>query len=256
MDFILPDISGNEVCQLLKQRDDTKAIPIIALSIKSSTEDKIAGLLAGADDYLPKPYSEEELLARIYAMLRTKELQDELRKKNRELTEVLSKMEVIARTDPMTGLFNRRHFDTLLEKEFNKTLRYQFPAACMVIDVDGFKSINDKHGHHVGDVCLKETADVIRNCVRKIDTVARWGGEEFIVLLPETKKGTAMSVAARIVAAISSNKCSGISKQITVSIGIAGVPDPSIANAEKLVNAADNAMYEAKTKGGNGIEVA
>jgi len=253
LDFILPDISGDEVCRFLKQTADTKAIPIIALTIKSSTEEKVAGLLAGADDYLPKPYSEEELLARIYAMLRTKELQDELRRKNRQLAEVLSKVEVLAVTDSMTGLFNRRHFDTILEKEFNRTVRYQYPTSCLVADVDDFKSINDGHGHHVGDICLKEIADIIKNCVRKIDTVARWGGEEFIILLPETKKESAVTVASRVLTDISNNKFSSISKQITVSIGIAGVPDSSIDNAEKLVNAADKAMYEAKAKGGNRI---
>jgi diguanylate cyclase (GGDEF)-like protein len=255
LDMVLPDLSGNEVCRWLKLNEDTKGIPIIILSVKGSTEEKVSGLEAGAEDYLPKPYSEVELNARIYACLRTKALQDELREKNRQLEEVLLKVEQLAITDPLTELFNRRRFETALENEFKRTMRYGSPNSCLMIDIDFFKKINDEYGHHIGDVVLKETAQVVKSCIRDIDVVARWGGEEFIVLLPETKKEEALGVASRILKVIADHSFSQITRKITVSIGLAGVPDTSIDTAEKLIQSADLAMYEAKSKGRNRIEV-
>src|SRR4030042_6492225 len=219
--LVLPDLDGNEVARWLKNNEDTKGIPIIILTVKGSTEEKVIGLEAGADDYLHKPYNEIELNARIYACLRTKALQDELRVKNRQLEEVLLRVESLAITDPLTGLFNRRHFETTLEKEFNRSIRYLSPASCLMIDIDYFKKINDEYGHHTGDVVLKEVSEVIKDCIREIDTVARGGGEEFIVLLPETKKEASLQAALRILRVISEHKFSGINRQITVSIGLA-----------------------------------
>lgn len=255
LDMVLPDLSGNDVCRWLKVNEDTKGIPIIILSVKGSTEEKVIGLEAGAEDYLPKPYNEVELNARIYACLRTKALQDELREKNRQLEEVLLKVEQLAITDPLTDLFNRRRFEAALENEFKRTMRYGSPNSCLMIDIDFFKKVNDEYGHHAGDVVLKETAQVIKGCLREIDIVARWGGEEFIVLLPETKKGEALGVASRILEVISGHSFAQITQQITVSIGLAGVPDPSIVTAENLIHASDLAMYEAKSKGRNRIEI-
>lgn len=256
LDLVLPDLDGNEVCRWLKHDKDTRGIPIIILTVKGSTMEKVAGLEAGGDDYLPKPYSEIELNARIYACLRTKALQDELREKNRQLEEVLLKVEALAITDPLTDLYNRRHFETVIEKEFSRTIRYQSSTSCLMIDIDYFKKINDEYGHHAGDLVLKEMAKIIKSSVREIDTVARWGGEEFIVLLPATKREDALQAASRILTAASSHKFSGIPVQITISIGIASVPDPSIDTTEKLIHASDVALYEAKTKGRNRIEVA
>jgi diguanylate cyclase (GGDEF)-like protein len=256
LDLILPDLDGNEVARWLKLNEDTKGIPIIVLTVKSSTIEKVAGLEAGADDYLPKPYNEIELNARIYACLRTKALQDELRQKNSQLEGVLLKVEILAITDSLTELFNRRHFGNTIEKEFNRTIRYQSPTSCLMIDIDYFKKINDEYGHRAGDVVLKEIAKIIKSCIREIDTVARWGGEEFIVLLPETKQENALQAAKRILEAISNHQFSGIPGKITVSIGLASVPAASIDTADKLIHTSDVALYEAKAKGRNRIEVA
>ena len=253
LDFILPDMNGNEVCRWLKLNQDTKGIPIIMLTAQSSTTDKVASLSAGADDHLTKPYNEPELSARVYACMRTKALQDELRTKNRQLEEVLSKVEVLAITDPLTLLFNRRHFESVIETEFASTARYKSPASCLMIDVDHFKSVNDEYGHRTGDTVLKELSQIIKNCLRKVDTVARWGGEEFVALLPRTKKEDAFRAASRILQAIAEYKFMHIDRQVTVSIGIASIPDPAIDTAEKLVDASDSAMYEAKEKGRNQI---
>lgn len=254
LDRILPDMDGNEVCRWLKLDKDTRSIPVIMLTVKSSTKEKVEGFKAGADDYLPKPYNENELNARIYASLRTKALQDELKMKNRELQDVLSKLEVLAITDSLTDLFNRRYFETVIEREFNRTVRYKSPASCLMMDVDHFKTVNDEYGHRVGDTALKELASIIKNCLRKVDTVARWGGEEFIALLPGTIRENALEAAARILKSIADHKFSGIARQITVSIGIASAPDPSITTAEQMADAADFALYEAKSKGRNRIE--
>lgn len=259
LDFVLPDMSGNEVCRWLKLDSHTKGIPIVMLTSKDAMPDKVSGLEAGADDYLPKPYNELELNARIYACLRTKTLQDELRQKNRQLEELLVKVELLSITDPLTEIYNRRHFETIMKKEFARVIRYNIPLTCLMIDVDYFKRINDTYGHQTGDSVLKEIAQIISDNLRKeIDTVARWGGEEFIVLLPETKKEHALNPASRICKIISEHKFSDIAsdERITVSIGIASAPDPFIDNSEKFTRAADNALYEAKEKGRNRIEIA
>jgi two-component system, cell cycle response regulator len=256
LDLILPDMNGNEVCRWLKLNQDTRCIPIIMLTAKSSTNDKVASLTAGADDHLSKPFNESELGARIYACLRTKALQDELRDKNRQLEEVLAKLEVLAITDPLTHLYNRRHFETLIENEFAGTVRYKSPATCLMIDVDYFKSINDEYGHRTGDIVLKELSNIVISCLRKVDTVARWGGEEFVALLTRTKKEDSYAAAERILNTISGYTFTGVNRRITVSIGIASIPDPSIDTAEKLVDASDIALYEAKKLGRNRFAVA
>ncbi len=256
LDRVLPDIDGNEVCRWLKLDQDTKGIPIIMLTVKSTTADKVTGLEAGADDYLPKPYDTGELNARIYACLRTKSLQDDLKKKNRQLEDMLTRVETLAVTDSLTGLFNRRRFETILSIEFKKASRYRSPLSCMMIDIDHFKMINDKYGHRIGDVILKETAQLILKSIREVDTAARWGGEEFSVLIPNTSKENAQTPAMRILKSVANNVFSEISDQhITVSIGIADALDPLIDTEDKLVNAADLAMYEAKRNGRNRIEV-
>ncbi len=254
LDLVLPDIDGNEVCRWLKTNNDTKSIPIIMLTVKGATTDKVSGLEAGANDYLPKPYSEIELNARIYACLRTKSLQDKLEEKNKELEAALSKLELLAITDSLTALYNRRHFETIIEKEFIRTTRYMIPTSCLMIDIDHFKRINDRYGHRTGDLVLKEVARLIHQSIREIDVLARWGGEEFIILLPETPRERALDIGKRILAAVSNHRFSSFPEQVTVSIGLSGIPDKSIDSAEKLIHVADVSLYEAKANGRNRIE--
>ena len=256
LDLVLPDLGGNEVCRWLKHDKDTQNIPIIILSAKGSAKERVVGLETGADDYLSKPYDPSELKARIYASLRTKILQDELRKKNRQLEEVLLQMKTLAMTDQLTGLFNRRAFLTVFEKEFSRTQRYNHSTSCLLIDIDHFKSINDEHGHNAGDEVLKEISQVMMNCLRKADTVARWGGEEFIILLPETSKKNALLIASRILHSVSIYTFASVPKPVTVSIGLAAIPDPGVDTIDKLIAASDGALYEAKAKGRNRVEIA
>lgn len=254
LDYVLPDINGHEVCRWLRLNEHTRGIPIIMITTRSEIKDKVLSLEAGADDLLPKPYNEIELNARIYACLRTKALQDELRQKNRQLEEMLQKVEILAITDPLTGLFNRRRFEAVLDNEFSRSVRYDAPFACLMIDIDHFKKVNDEFGHHTGDLVLKEVAQLLRSNARDVDTVARWGGEEFVILLPQTRKESGIASASRVQKIIGGHEFPGIEKVITVSIGIAGVPDPSIDSGEKLINACDLALYEAKRKGRNRVE--
>jgi two-component system cell cycle response regulator len=256
LDLVLPDMNGREVCRWLKVSNETKGIPIIMLTVKSSLEDKVTSIEAGADDFLPKPYNEVELNASIYAVLRTKALQDELRERNRQLEDLLAKNEILAATDPLIELFNRRHFVTILKKELNERKRYKQPVACLMIDVDHFKRINDSYGHEAGDSVLMEIAQVLKQSIREVDTVARWGGEEFIVLMPQADRGGVMGPASRILDAISSKRFEPIpDERITVSIGIA-FAGRSVDAVDKLVRAADFALYEAKRNGRNRIEIA
>jgi two-component system cell cycle response regulator len=255
LDRVLPDMDGSEVCRWLKLDQKTRDIPIIMLTVKSEMNDRVSGLESGADDYLPKPFDEAELNARIYARLRAKLQQDELKKKNSQLEDMLTRVESLAIMDPLTGLFNRRRFETLMHGEFKRAARYQSPLSCMLIDIDHFKNVNDTFGHQTGDLVLKEVAAIIQNTLREVDTPARWGGEEFIVLSPNTTTENARRAAERILKAISGNSFKNIgSHRITVSIGIAGAPNPEIDSQEKLIHAADLAMYEAKRKGRNRIE--
>lgn len=257
LDLVLPDMSGNEVCRWLKLSENTKGIPIIMLTVKGEVTDKVAGLEAGADDYLPKPYNNVELNARIYATLRTKALQDELKQKTRQLEELLKQLEIMAITDQITVLYNRRHLEIILKEEFKRTFRDKTPLTCMMIGIDDFKRINDMFGHNAGDMVLKETAKIITESAREADTVARWGGEEFIIILPQTKKEEALQAATRIVKAISEHNFQDIpNERITVSIGVTSIPHPSldIDSEEKLIQATDRSLYEAKLKGRNRIE--
>lgn len=257
LDRILPDIEGSDICRWLKLDQVTRGIPIIMLTEKISIADKVVGLEAGADDYLPKPFDENELNARIYAQLRTKSQQDELKQQNRQLEDMLTRVETLAISDSLTGLFNRRRFEFVLSNEFKRAARYKNPLSCLMIDIDHFKMVNDTIGHQAGDTLLREIAQIIQRCIRDVDTIARWGGEEFVVLSPNTSTENAKLAAVRFLNAVSQHTFTGFEgRKVTVSIGIAGLPDPAIDAQEKLINAADLAMYEAKKNGRNRVETA
>ncbi len=255
LDVILPGLDGYEVCRWLKLDENARGIPVIMLTVKKELSDKISGLQIGADDYLPKPYNELELNARIYASLRTKALQDELRTKNKQLEELLGKVEYMAITDALTGLYNRRRFHDVLSKEFERSKRYANPVSLIMLDIDHFKKVNDNYGHQTGDTVLREVGSIITASIRDIDTASRFGGEEFMVVLPNTEKENAKVGAERMRAAIAQHIFPEIEGPITVSIGVTGLPDPGLANEDRLVRCADYALYRAKQNGRNRIEI-
>lgn len=256
LDVILPGLDGYEVCRWLKLEESTKGIPVIMLTVKKELSDKISGLHIGADDYLPKPYNELELNARIYASLRTKALQDELRMKNKQLEDLLYKVEYMAITDVLTGLYNRRRFHDVLGKEFERSKRYSTPLSLIFMDIDYFKSVNDIYGHLIGDKVLGDMASIILKSIREIDTAARYGGEEFTVILPSTTKEAALHVAERMRISIEKHVFPDMRERtITVSIGISGMPDKEIDTEDNLIRCADLALYRAKQTGRNRTEI-
>jgi two-component system, cell cycle response regulator len=257
LDVVMADVDGFAVCRWLKMTNDTRDIPIIMLTVKSDVHDRVEGLNVGANDYLPKPFADEELEARILAALRVRATQAELRERNQQLESMIHRVEALAITDPLTGLFNRRRFADVLRREFAVTKRYHNILSCLMLDIDHFKVINDRFGHDFGDAVLKEVADALMHNIREVDLACRYGGEEFAILLPHTPKESAVVVAERISNCVRllRPQSQGESVTVTVSIGVSSTKDVTTNEAEELVRSADVALYEAKRLGRDRIAV-
>src|SRR6187402_152043 len=257
LDVVMPDIDGFAVCRWLKVNADTRDIPVIMLTVRTAVADRIAGLNIGADDYLAKPFDNQELEARIYAALRVKAAHSDLRARNQQLETMLHSVEALAITDSLTGLFNRRRFADVLKREFAVTRRYRNTLSCLIVDIDHFKQINDRFGHDAGDQVLKEVARRIVGSLREVDLAARYGGEEFAILLPHTSKKDAKIVAERLLGNLRKQQFNFGNElvRITASVGCAGNTDVASGQAEDLVKAADLALYEAKNSGRNMVAV-
>lgn len=258
LDVVLPDITGHDVCRLLRANPETAGIPLIMITVRDKTEDKVLGFEQGANDYITKPFDTRELKARVRACLRMKQLQDDLTQKNEEYKTLLKHVQELAITDSVTGLFNRRYFKEVLQQEFSRAQRYGTLFSCFMIDVDQFKQINDNYGHEAGDKVLNDLARLLQIQLRDVDLVARYGGDEFAILLPESPREKARQVAERIREAVCNEVYSFIPKKqpVTLSIGISGMPDPGFQHASQVVSTADFALYRAKNNGKNRVEVA
>lgn len=239
LDVMMPGTNGFEACQQLKADHRTSSIPIIFISARTDTVDKITGLDLGAIDYVAKPFNIGELRARIGVVLRIIELQE----KNLSL----------ANYDELTGLINRRHFFELFKREILQAKIKSHMMALMLLDVDHFKSINDTYGHLAGDAILKQTGKILRENLYPLDVAARYGGEEFTVLMPETSLGKALKAAERLRGIIdrwqweiSDNQLS-----ITISIGLVALDSNHIIDCRDMIAKADEALYAAKHKGRN-----
>ncbi len=249
LDVMLPDIDGYEISRRIKGNDDLPFIPIILVTARDTTQDKVAGLDAGADDYLTKPINFPELEARVRSMLRIKRLQDEIELKNREL-------ERLSISDGLTGLFNHRHIHALLNEEFERADRTGERLSIAMFDLDRFKSVNDNHGHQAGDRVLEQLADILRESAREIDRLGRYGGEEFMTLLPDTSIDDAEVFVERVrreVARRPFNIGGPDPLFMTTSVGVASYPHELITSPESLVRLADEALYAAKTSGRNKV---
>src|SRR5215213_8418446 len=228
LDVMMPRIDGFEVVRRLKANTSLPFIPVILQTALDSTEHKVEGLDAGADDYITKPINFAELEARVKSMLRIKALQDALEERERELSEVNSRLLKMAQTDSLTGLDNRRYLEERLEEMFGHSRRLKEPLAVVLCDLDRFKSVNDTYGHQVGDVVLKDLARILKREAREIDRVGRYGGEEFMLLLPGTVLDAAVTFAERVRKQVEANTFTFAETSIcrTASFGVSAWPHP------------------------------
>src|SRR5436190_297915 len=255
LDIMMPKIDGIEVARRVKHNPDLPFIPIIMQTALDSTENKVEGLEAGADDYITKPIDFPELKARLRSMLRIKRLQEEIEERERELMEANERLRHMSQTDALTGLDNRRHIETRLEEMYEHSKRLGEPFSCVMVDLDKFKSVNDTYGHQAGDAVLRQLAKILKHEVREIDHAGRYGGEEFMLLLAGTVLDAAVTFAERVRKAIESHTFTfdGGSLKRTASFGVAGWPHPKITHCDSLVRAADEALYVAKETGRNRV---
>ena len=191
LDIEMPGLDGYQVLAALKADPDLKDVPVVFLTSRASMQDVVAGLRGGAHDYLKKPFEPPELLARVASAAHVKHLQDTLRRRNAELDRM-------SRTDVLTGLYNRRHLDEELLRRIKDALRYHNPICLLLLDIDHFKRVNDTYGHPAGDLVLSTFAQRLSETLRAGDIPGRWGGEEFLVILPRTDLDGALVVAERV----------------------------------------------------------
>jgi len=255
LDVMMPKIDGIEVARRVKANESLPFIPIIMQTALDATENKVEGLEAGADDYITKPIDFAELKARLKSMLRIKRLQEELEERERQLLEANERLRHMSQTDVLTGLDNRRFLEERIEEMFEHAKRLNEPFACVMCDLDRFKSVNDTYGHQAGDAVLKQLARILRHEVREIDRAGRFGGEEFMLLLPGTVLDAAVTFAERVRKQIEAHTFTfdGTSIRRTASFGVSAWPHPRIPNCDVLVRAADDAMYVAKETGRNRV---
>ncbi|RYZ01629.1 MAG: diguanylate cyclase [Myxococcales bacterium] len=244
VDWVMPKKDGIEVCKAIRNGPQEPYVYVVLLTAKDDKSDIIAGLDAGADDYLVKPCNPLELKVRLRAGRRVIELQEQLVKARESLR-------FEAMHDSLTGLLNRGAVLEQLTKELLRASRHGAPVALLMGDLDHFKTINDTHGHVAGDAVLRETARRLKAGVRAYDSVGRLGGEEFIAVLPECDAKTGLAVAQRLCRSLAESPTTVGGKPIaqSISIGVAATDQYGPARAEELVRAADAALYRAKHAG-------
>ena len=243
LDVNMPGLDGYEVCQRLKQSEKTRDIPVIFVTAKDDQEEEAFGLRLGAVDYIVKPVNKTIVKARVRIHLALQQALAELALKNEELAR-------LAARDEQTGLYNRRRLDELLAAEIERARRYDRPLSIMLLDIDKFKTINDTLGHLVGDTILLETAEQLQSSLRSCDFVGRWGGDEFVIICPETAPDTALLLAERLRYGYATRDFTAVGG-LTVSIGVASYHEG--CQAEDLLSTADNALYRAKRNGRNQV---
>jgi diguanylate cyclase (GGDEF)-like protein len=251
LDWMMPGIEGIEICRRIREnsKSEDQYTYLTLLTAKESKENIVTGMEAGADDYVTKPFDMHELRVRVRAGERIVQLQS-------DLLEAKKKLEIQSRTDPLTGVLNRRAILSQIGYELSRAKRNNTHISISMLDLDHFKNINDTFGHLAGDAVLRECIHRVESAVRAYDSVGRFGGEEFIVVLPETNEADAFSVAERIRLRIAEKDANvdGISISFAISQGLATCTgDESVDN---LIAMADRALYRAKENGRNRVEKA
>jgi diguanylate cyclase (GGDEF)-like protein len=262
-DFNLPDVNGMDFLKTILGRCDR---PVIVVTGENVRQTAAQAIRAGAYDYIVKtgeylftiPLIVEKNLEAWKIKQENKHLHEQQKKavreielKNQQLKESLQKQQQLAATDPLTGLYNRRHFGEVLERCFAESIRYNQDLACIMCDLDGYKKLNDTLGHQFGDKVLQVTAKVITWNLRVMDVAARYGGDEFVILLPHASSELAMTVGERIHTQFALQMKALVPPEtpLTVSMGIASVQHNRPLNSDMLVALADEALYEAKHRG-------
>lgn len=245
LDLMMPDMDGLEFCELLKANRDNSDVSIIFLTASQDRAHLLQAFEQGACDYVTKPFNRPELAARVKTHLMLKHTVNELKL-------ALGQMEQLAKTDGLTGLLNRRSLFEAAEQEFLRAQRYSRPLSILMLDIDHFKRINDTYGHQIGDRVIQQVADVLKAALRQVDITGRYGGEEFVVVLPETDLHQSIEVAERLRYLIDSLSTSTVlgELRITASVGVA-VRRDQVRSIEEMLNQADKALYQAKTAGRN-----
>ena len=235
------------LCSQLRSLDSTRFVPIILLAGKGEDERIMRGLELGVNDYVIRPADQQELTARLRTQIRRRRYNDRLR------TSVTQTIEM-AVTDGLTGLHNRRYLDSHLATLFDRAMSRRRPLSLMITDIDRFKKINDTHGHDGGDEVLREFARRLRKNVRGIDLACRYGGEEFIVVMPDTGADIAEMVAERVRSEIAETPfaVAGQSMTVTASVGVSSL-NHQLDSVTELFKRADMALFEAKSAGRNRV---
>ena len=245
LDIMMPEIDGFEVCARLKSDPETKNIPIIFISGLDKSEDIVRGFKAGAVDYIVKPFQKEVVLARVNTHLKLNETQRKLKRKNEELKGLLNEVEYLSFHDEMTGLYNRRYFENELDRLASSR---RLPLTLLVADMDKLKVVNDNYGHKKGDNYIKAAANILKKSAREEDIVARIGGDEFAIVLPETGFKAADKIYRRIKANLESyNQQQEPVELLEISLGFA-VKTQKQQSLDQIFKLADKMMYNDKGK--------
>ncbi|MDP6543170.1 MAG: diguanylate cyclase [Phycisphaerae bacterium] len=250
LDWIMPGLDGVEICRRVRKAQKEDYIYVIVLTSRSNSNDILECMIAGADDYISKPFRAGELEARIFAANRIVDLHQKFVKAQNQLKQR-------ATHDFLTGLWNRSGILDILNKELNRAQRDNTSVAVMLGDLDNFKTVNDSFGHKAGDSVLKEVAQRMTSALRPYDCYGRYGGEEFLIVVPRCDITFAEEVAQRIRLKICAEPviCDGREISTTMSIGVTSVCGASPKDADVLIHAADAALYVAKERGRNRVQI-
>ncbi len=250
LDWMMPGMDGVDICRNVRKMAKEPYTFILLLTSKSEQENIITGMEAGADDYITKPFNQHELKVRLRAGRRIIEL-------NEELLGVRNVLRKKAIYDELTGLHNRHYMVEILEKEFSRTIRYQTDLSCLLLDIDYFKDINDTFGHTFGDFVLHELSACLKQEARETDFLFRYGGEELMMLLPNTGIEGARNVAEKIRSACETKTYDDGTNSTfaTVSIGVTSLKLHQPSESKELIAFADKALYRAKAEGRNRVKV-